>query len=70
MIDELQPEWLALRQFEARLVYQDNPKLLSEGYQLVHRFDVSRELAAVPGLPGRIHLEYDQTYEVFHRVSK
>jgi hypothetical protein len=68
MIPALRPTWLVLRRHEAQATLLENPKVLTEDYHLWRTFDVSDRLAAVPLLPGRIHLEYDQTYDVFHRA--
>jgi hypothetical protein len=69
LLRELWPNWAVLRPFEVEDIQRDDPELLAKLYEPVRVFDVSREVAQVPYLPGRTFLEFDQRFTVYHRVA-
>lgn len=66
LIRRLGPDWLVLRRFEAIDLFKSAPDLLDR-YDFVAGFDSSDRVAAVPWLPGRIYLQFDETFDIFHR---
>ncbi len=69
IIRDLQPDWLVLRPAEAGVINQVDAPLLKESYRRVRNFDVSKEVAALPFMPGRGYLEYDAIFEVYQRIG-
>jgi hypothetical protein len=67
LIAELAPDWVVLRASEQRRVRLLDHELLTRFYQPVRTFDVKEKVAAVRFLPGRIYLEFDANFAVFHR---
>jgi hypothetical protein len=68
MIPELRPDWLVLRPYEVEAIRQEDPRLLTEQYHEVRRFDVSVALAQYTWIPGFDYPKFDQAYLVFHRT--
>jgi hypothetical protein len=64
---ELRPDWLVLRPSEARYAGIVDPTRLGEFYEVAQVFDATDQVRAVPWLPGRAYLEYDQTFVVLRR---
>jgi hypothetical protein len=67
LISTLQPDWLVLRENEARSVEADDPLLLTRKYRLVRLFDVRDQVGTIRFLPGRGYLAIDSHFEVYHR---
>jgi hypothetical protein len=64
---ELWPDWLVLRRREARSGKYVEFEGLQKYYDLVQVFDATDKINAVPWLPGRAYVQYDQCFLVFHR---
>lgn len=69
LIQELQPDWLVLRPYEADRIDNQLPGMLTKRYQQVTVFDVSDKLTAYPFLPGRAYLQFDQTFIIFKKLT-
>lgn len=69
LIRQLNPDWAILRPEEADIVNTFNPAFASE-YQVAAVFDKTADVAAIPFLPGRHYLEYDQKFTVYHRIGR
>jgi hypothetical protein len=67
LIGELQPDWVVLRPIETKRVEDEAPTLLTERYQAVKVFDVSKRIQSYPFIPGRGYLRGDQTFTVFRK---
>jgi hypothetical protein len=70
LIERLQPDWVVLRSSEIVRIDRERPLLLRQGYAPAQVFDVSAQVNAVPFLPGRPYLMFDQTFTVFHRQAR
>ncbi|HVZ65450.1 MAG TPA: hypothetical protein VG936_12830 [Lacunisphaera sp.] len=68
LIRRLGPDWLVLRRFEAIDLFKAAPDLLDR-YDFLAGFDSSDRVTAVRWLPGRIYLQFDETFDVFHRKA-
>jgi hypothetical protein len=68
LIAKLQPTWVVLRPDEAaRADFQRHPVL--SDYEIVQRWDVRPQLAAVTVLPGRPWNEFEASYLLYRRKS-
>jgi hypothetical protein len=65
LIWSLRPDWLVLRPFEALIIQQQMPFLLSSAYEQVKVFDVSERVNSYSFLPGRGYFQIDQTFTVY-----
>jgi hypothetical protein len=66
---ELKPDWLVLRPDEVAGKSFIDSSRLTEFYDLVAVMDVSDQINAIRWLPGRINLQADQKYLIFHRKT-
>jgi hypothetical protein len=66
---ELKPDWLVLRPDEAVGNKLIDSSRLTEFYDLVAVMDVSDQINAIRWLPGRINLQQDQKFLVFHHKA-
>lgn len=69
LILELQPDWLVLVPEEIMQIQNEIPSLLTERYQAIKVFDVSKRLQSYPFIPGRDYVSCEQTLTVF-RIKK
>ena len=67
LLRDLKPDWVVLRPPEVEGIQRADAEALSKFYEPVRDFDVSRQVAQVPFLPGRTFLEGDQHFTVYHR---
>ena len=66
---ELKPDWLVLRPDEVAGNKLIDSSRLTEFYDVVAVMDVSDQINAIRWLPGRINLQEDQKYLIFHRKA-
>jgi hypothetical protein len=66
---ELKPNWLVLRPNEVTGKGLIDSSRLTEFYDVVAVMDVSDQINAIRWLPGRINLQADQKYLIFHRKA-
>ena len=66
---ELKPDWLVLRPVESKHGFYVEVGGLRKYYQLVKVFDVTDKVNAVRWLPGRPYVEYDETFQIYHRKA-
>ncbi|HXR04670.1 MAG TPA: hypothetical protein VN836_08190 [Verrucomicrobiae bacterium] len=66
---ELKPDWLVLRPDEVTGNKLIDSSRLMEFYDVVAVMDVSDQINAIRWLPGRINLQADQKYLIFHRKA-
>jgi hypothetical protein len=66
---QLKPDWLVLRPNESRHGFYVEVNGLRKDYDLVKIFDATDKINAVRWLPGKPYLQYDQTFEVYHRKA-
>ena len=64
---ELKPDWLVLRPTDVSGGTIIDGKRVTELYELVTVFDVSKQVDAIHWLPGRSYLNFDRTFLVYHR---
>jgi len=67
LIARLKPDWLILRPLEIERQGITNADMRAN-YRVAKVIDHTRELKAIPFLPGRGWLEYDSQFVVFQRV--
>ena len=67
LIARLKPDWLILRPLEIERQGITNADMRTN-YRVAKVIDHTRELKAIPFLPGRGWLEYDSQFVVFQRV--
>jgi hypothetical protein len=68
LIGALTPDWLVLRRDELSTLEQVAPNLWHV-YRQEADFNQAAAIAAVPFLPGRPYLEYDQEFLILHRIA-
>lgn len=66
---ELKPDWLVLRPNEAKNGTYVDVDGLKKYYALVQVFDASKKINAIVWLPGKPYLQFDQTFQIFHRKA-
>jgi hypothetical protein len=66
---ELKPDWLVLRPWESQSGIYVDIASLRKFYDLVQVFDAADKVNAVPWLPGKPYLQYDQTFLIYHRKA-
>ena len=66
---ELKPDWVVLRPFESLEGIYVDASGLRKYYELVKVFDATDKINAVRWLPGRPNLEYDETFQIYHRKA-
>jgi hypothetical protein len=64
---ELKPDWLVLRPNEAQRGTYVDVDGLKKFYELVQVFDASDKVSAIGWLPGRPYVQFDQTFQIYHR---
>lgn len=69
LIAYLRPDWVVMRPKEEAEVAVQDATLTATQYAPVQVFDVSAQVAAVPHLPGRLWVGFDQKFTVYHRLS-
>jgi len=66
---QLKPDWLVLRPAERKHGIYVEVGGLRKYYDLVKVFDATDKINAVRWLPGRPYVEYDETFEIYHRKA-
>lgn len=67
---ELKPDWLVLRPWESKEGTYVEVGGLRKYYELVKVFDATDKINAVRWLPGKPYLQYDQTFQIYHRKAE
>ncbi len=66
---ELKPDWVVLRPWESQGGIYVEIGGLRKYYELVKVFDATDKINAVRWLPGRPYVEFDETFEIYHRKA-
>jgi hypothetical protein len=66
---QLKPDWLVLRPWESQGGIYVEIDGLRKCYELAKVFDVTDKINAVRWLPGRHYVEFDETFEIYHRKT-
>lgn len=69
LVNELQPDWLVLRPFEAAEMERDNPQLMRDRYELMQAFDVRNKVPDSEFLYGKDYLYFDSHFLVYKKHS-